>query len=513
QCTNTPCPTWNAWVWTSCSVTCGGGTRSGTRTCNKHGGTADCVGLSTVTEICGVGVCESWSGWSNVGTCSANCGGGTQQQTRTCNGGTAGSGGCPGLATQSISCNVQACALGTWSGWSNVGTCSANCGGGTQQQTRTCNGGTAGSGGCPGLTTQSISCNVQACPQGTWSGWSNVGTCSANCGGGTQQQTRTCNGGTAGSGGCPGLTTQSISCNVQACPQGTCDFPTNVSLLLAATCGTSASTGARVVGGSMATVANWPWTVRSFLKKYYFTATVHYHAYVAVGSSTCTGALIKPNVVLTAAHCVRVENMKVHLGVHNISDTTNIHKQSIFVRNVQKINLFSQYVYHPQFDPFRLTNDVAILFLSQPADVSGTFVKTICLPNSEAPAVGEKCWVTGFGSLSEGGALTTTLQEVGLPIVSQQACVGAYQTHSKPVNWNSMFCAGYSEGGRDACQGDSGGPLVCQRCNSCNWYLAGLVSYGRGCARAGFYGVYTRLTYFEQWVSQQTQLTYSPRTC
>uniref|UniRef100_H2YWA5 Uncharacterized protein n=1 Tax=Ciona savignyi TaxID=51511 RepID=H2YWA5_CIOSA len=96
---------------------------------------------------------------------------GTQQQTRTCTGGTAGSGGCPGLATQSISCNVQACPQGSWSGWSNIGTCSANCGGGTQQQTRTCNGGTAGSGGCPGLTTQTITCNVQPCPQGSWTAW------------------------------------------------------------------------------------------------------------------------------------------------------------------------------------------------------------------------------------------------------------------------------------------------------------------------------------------------------
>ena len=49
--------------------------------------------------------------------------------------------------------------------------------------------------------------------------------------------------------------------------------------------------------------------------------------------------------------------------------------------------------------------------------------------------------------------------------------------------------------------GDSGGPYVCQRCKNCDWYLAGLTSFGRGCARAGFYGVYTRVTQYESWIT------------
>uniref|UniRef100_F6PV91 Hemicentin-1 n=1 Tax=Ciona intestinalis TaxID=7719 RepID=F6PV91_CIOIN len=231
-CNTTPCPTWGSstgsWdEWTNsggCSLTCGGGTQQQTRTCT--GGTAGaggCPGSSTQTIACNQQACPpqgSWSGWSNSGTCTVTCGGGTQQQIRTCNGGTAGAGGCPGSSTQTIACNQQACPpQGSWGGWSNSGTCSLTCGGGTQQQIRTCNGGTAGAGGCPGSSTQTIACNQQACPpQGSWGGWSNSGTCSLTCGGGTQQQIRTCNGGTAGAGGCPGSTTQTIACNGQACP-------------------------------------------------------------------------------------------------------------------------------------------------------------------------------------------------------------------------------------------------------------------------------------------------------
>ena len=53
-----------------------------------------------------------------------------------------------------------------------------------------------------------------------------------------------------------------------------------------------------------------------------------------------------------------------------------------------------------------------------------------------------------------------------------------------------MVCAGYSSGGVDTCQGDSGGPLII------GGVLAGIVSWGDGCADAQYPGIYTRLTTF-----------------
>ena len=161
----------------------------------------------------------SVSAWTAFSTCSVACGGGTQTQTRTVvtpasNGGAA----CPVL-TNTQPCNTQACpvdcVVSAWSAWS---ACSTSCGGGTQTQTRTVvtpasNGGAA----CPVLTNTQP-CNTQACPVdcvvSAWSAWS---ACSTSCGGGTQTQTRTvitpaANGGTA----CPVLS-QSQACNTQAC--------------------------------------------------------------------------------------------------------------------------------------------------------------------------------------------------------------------------------------------------------------------------------------------------------
>ena len=48
-------------------------------------------------------------------------------------------------------------------------------------------------------------------------------------------------------------------------------------------------------------------------------------------------------------------------------------------------------------------------------------------------------------------------------------------------------------------QGDSGGPLVC---GPELRTLCGIVSWGFGCGRPGFYGVYTELSYFKQWLDE-----------
>ena len=63
---------------------------------------------------------------------------------------------------------------------------------------------------------------------------------------------------------------------------------------------------------------------------------------------------------------------------------------------------------------------------------------------------------------------------------------------------NSKMCA-YKQG-TDSCQGDSGGPLVVQEDG--RWTVVGVVSYGIGCARTGYSGVYARVNNYLDWINQ-----------
>jgi hypothetical protein len=126
-------------------------------------------------------------------------------------GGTDGAAKPPAAVLTPINCNV--------SEWSTWGDCSKACGGGEQKRTRTVKTAAANGGAECGALSESQSCNEQGCPinceMSEWGGWSG---CSNECGGGTQERTRSvttaaANGGTE----CVGALNEIQACNEQSC--------------------------------------------------------------------------------------------------------------------------------------------------------------------------------------------------------------------------------------------------------------------------------------------------------
>ncbi|KAF2980363.1 hypothetical protein EK904_008302, partial [Melospiza melodia maxima] len=225
----------------------------------------------------------------------------------------------------------------------------------------------------------------------------------------------------------------------------------------------------RIVGGMNSVEGEWPWQASLQVR----------------GRHICGGTLIADRWVVSAAHCFQDERLAspsiwtVYLGkyLQNATGHTEV--------SFKVIHLFL----HPYYEEDSHDYDVALLQLDHPVIIS-PLIQPICLPApSHIFEPGLVCWITGWGALKEGGHTSNVLQKVDVQLIQQSICSEAYHYMITP----RMLCAGYYQGKKDACQGDSGGPLACKE-PSGRWFLAGLVSWGMGCARANHYGVYTRIT-------------------
>lgn len=150
-------------------------------------------------------------------------------------------------------------------------------------------------------------------------------------------------------------------------------------------------------------------------------------------------------------------------------------------------------IQHEDFDYGELSNDVSLLQVETPL-VFDDYTSAVTLPAPMEEFTGDAV-VTGWGALTEGGGSPDVLQSVDVPVVTDDECREAYGDSSI---LDSMICAG--EAGKDSCQGDSGGPMVCE-----GGYLCGIVSWGYGCARPEYFGVYTQVSYFVDWIQTNAQ--------
>lgn len=261
--------------------------------------------------------------------------------------------------------------------------------------------------------------------------------------------------------------------------------------------GASGSVSQRIVGGNTAASGKYPW----------MAAIVDADRSNIYSGHRCGAALIDSEWVVTAAHCVKDEwtgrtisadDIDVVLGVSDLKNDTG---ERVGVRKI---------IAHPDYDAWTMDSDIALIQLEH--EVSYTPIEPVSDDNS---LDGYNAAVIGWGVTEpDGWQLSSTLQEVSLPIVSNEECNEAYDQNQEFLDWwgwwfgyqqddqisDNMLCAGDAEGSKDSCTGDSGGPLVIQENGT--WKLAGIVSWGEGCAEPEYYGVYTRVSQFADFIDR-----------
>ena len=109
-------------------------------------------------------------------------------------------------------------------------------------------------------------------------------------------------------------------------------------------------------------------------------------------------------------------------------------------------------------------------------------------PDASYLKPGREFTVIGWGDtdIGDGRVYPTQLQTVQVPFVAFDECQQAY---GGELSRGKVICAGRE--GIDSCQGDSGGPLLLRLREG--WTQFGIVSWGEGCALAGYPGIYARI--------------------
>ncbi|EDW10692.1 trypsin iota [Drosophila mojavensis] len=222
----------------------------------------------------------------------------------------------------------------------------------------------------------------------------------------------------------------------------------------------------RIVGGDSLPIHNAPWQVSIQLSAQHI----------------CGGVIYSKDIIITAAHCVEQKSvtlLQVRVGANQHNSGGSLYP-------------IASYKVHESYDDQLLHYDIALLRLATQLNYSLS-VKAIALASS-SPAAGSSVSVSGWGYTGQNGSTSfaSSLQLVQLLVIDRAECASAKYGYGWDFVGVEMICASAAD--KDACTGDSGGPMVSQG------LLAGIVSWGYGCAQTNYPGVYVDVAVLRHWI-------------